>query len=71
MATLRVRKLSANARLPIRGSAAAAGYDLCSAVTAVIPARGRAKVPTDLAVACPPNTYARIGEPMRCVGGDT
>lgn len=33
---------------------------LRSAAAAVIPARGKAVVPTDLAIACPPGTYARI-----------
>ncbi len=33
---------------------------LCSAAAAVIPAHGKAVVPTDLAIACPPGTYARI-----------
>ena len=31
-----------------------------SAAAAVIPAHGKAVVPTDLAIACPPGTYARI-----------
>ena len=37
-----------------------AGLSFRSAAAAVIPARGRAVVPTDLAIACPPGTYARI-----------
>ena len=32
----------------------------CSAAAVVIPARGKAVVPTDLAIACPSGTYARI-----------
>ena len=58
---LKVKKLSANAVLPCRGSALAAGYDLSSAVEAVVPARGKALVATDLSVAVPEGTYARIG----------
>ncbi|KAF7056498.1 hypothetical protein CFC21_063898 [Triticum aestivum] len=57
---LKVKKLSANAVLPSRGSALAAGYDLSSAVEAVVPARGKALVATDLSVAVPHGTYARI-----------
>ncbi|KAF7070024.1 hypothetical protein CFC21_103599 [Triticum aestivum] len=57
---LKVKKLSANAVLPSRGSALAAGYDLSSAVEAVVPARGKALVATDLSVAVPQGTYARI-----------
>ncbi|KAM0836539.1 hypothetical protein ACQ4PT_062265 [Festuca glaucescens] len=62
---LKVKRLSPNAVLPSRGSAHAAGYDLSSAVKAVIPARGRALVATDLsvAVAVPEGTYARIAPP--------
>ncbi|TVU48825.1 hypothetical protein EJB05_00103 [Eragrostis curvula] len=48
---LKVKKLSANAVLPKRSSALAAGYDLSSAVETVVPARGKALVPTDLSVA--------------------
>ena len=32
----------------------------CSAKDCVVPAMGKAVVPTDLAIACPPGTYARI-----------
>eukprot|EP01018_Ginkgo_biloba_P020151 Gb_28972 [translate_table: standard] len=57
---LRVKKLSPNAILPSRGSAMAAGYDLSSARVAVVPARGKALVQTDLSIAIPEGTYARI-----------
>ncbi|KAL0031712.1 hypothetical protein WJX79_002462 [Trebouxia sp. C0005] len=58
--TLQVKLLSAAATLPKRGSAKAAGYDLSSAKDCVVPARGKAVVPTDLSIAIPPNTYARV-----------
>ena len=32
----------------------------CSAADCTVPARGKAVVPTDLAIAIPPNTYARV-----------
>ncbi|KAL5210165.1 hypothetical protein ABZP36_005788 [Zizania latifolia] len=57
---LKVKRLSENAVLPSRGSALAAGYDLSSAAEAVVPARGKAMVPTDLSIAIPEGTYARI-----------
>lgn len=57
---LKVKKLSEKAVLPSRGSALAAGYDLSSAEETVVPARGKALVPTDLSVAIPHGTYARI-----------
>ncbi|KAM3295004.1 hypothetical protein ACQJBY_037703 [Aegilops geniculata] len=57
---LKVKKLSDKAILPSRGSALAAGYDLSSAVETVVPARGKALVATDLSIAIPEGTYARI-----------
>uniref|UniRef100_A0ACD5W8Q2 Uncharacterized protein n=1 Tax=Avena sativa TaxID=4498 RepID=A0ACD5W8Q2_AVESA len=57
---LKVKKLSENAILPRRGSALAAGYDLSSAVEATVPARGKALVATDLSIAIPEGTYARV-----------
>ncbi|XP_010231696.3 LOW QUALITY PROTEIN: deoxyuridine 5'-triphosphate nucleotidohydrolase [Brachypodium distachyon] len=57
---LKVKKLSEKAILPSRGSASAAGYDLSSAADAVVPARGKALVPTDLSIAIPEGTYARV-----------
>ncbi|KAI4321586.1 hypothetical protein MLD38_034951 [Melastoma candidum] len=58
--SLRVKKLSENAVLPSRGSPLAAGYDLSSAVETNVPARGKALIPTDLSIAIPEGTYARI-----------
>ncbi|KAI9024139.1 dUTPase-like protein [Hyaloraphidium curvatum] len=57
---LLVKKLSDKARLPVRGSSRAAGYDLCSSADCVIPARGKHIVPTDLAIAVPPGCYGRV-----------
>ncbi|RLN42962.1 deoxyuridine 5' [Panicum miliaceum] len=63
---LKVKKLSDKAILPSRGSALAAGYDLssslvvASAAEMVVPARGKALVPTDLSIAIPEGTYARV-----------
>lgn len=37
------------------------GFDLSSAYDVVVPRRGRAIVKTDLSIAIPPETYARIG----------
>ena len=57
---LQVKILWENAVLPVRGSAGAAGYDLCAASNCVIPSRGKDTVDTGLAVALPSGTYARI-----------
>ncbi|PHT29080.1 Deoxyuridine 5'-triphosphate nucleotidohydrolase [Capsicum baccatum] len=56
----RVKKLSENAVLPSRASPLSAGYDLSSAVETKVPAKGKALVPTDLSIAVPQGTYARI-----------
>ena len=55
---LQVKILRENAVLPVRGSAGAAGYDLCAASNCVIPSRGKGTVDTGLAVALPSGTYA-------------
>ena len=41
------------------------GFDLSSAVDIVVPKKGKAIVKTDIAIAIPENTYARVGEVMR------
>eukprot|EP01117_Protostelium_nocturnum_P008416 TRINITY_DN3007_c0_g1_i1.p1 TRINITY_DN3007_c0_g1~~TRINITY_DN3007_c0_g1_i1.p1 ORF type:complete len:149 (-),score=60.43 TRINITY_DN3007_c0_g1_i1:82-528(-) len=57
---LKVKKLSADAVIPTRGTAFAAGYDLSSAHECVVPARGKALVKTDLAIAIPEFCYGRV-----------
>ncbi|KAL7820096.1 dUTP diphosphatase [Trichoderma gracile] len=57
---LHVKKLSPQARLPTRGSAFAAGYDLYAAKDTVVPARGKVLVDTDISIAVPAGTYGRI-----------
>ncbi|KAJ6403587.1 hypothetical protein OIU84_011910 [Salix udensis] len=58
--SFRVKRLSENAVLPSRGSPLSAGYDLSSVSAAKVPARGIALIPTDLSIAIPEGTYARI-----------
>lgn len=53
---LQIKKLSGKARLPTRGSAFAAGYDIYAAKETTIPARGKALVDTDISIAVPANT---------------
>ncbi|SCV70601.1 BQ2448_3363 [Microbotryum intermedium] len=55
-----VQRNSPKAKLPTRGSAAAAGYDLYSAEAKTVPARGKALINTDLSIAVPEGTYGRI-----------
>jgi len=58
--SLRFKKLDANATLPTRGSAAAAGLDLYSIETVKLPSKQRALVRTGLAVAIPEGYYGRV-----------
>jgi len=53
---LLIKKLSDKARVPTRGSAFAAGYDIYAARDTVIPARGKALVDTDISMAVPAGT---------------
>ena len=53
---LLIKKLSDKAKLPTRGSAFAAGYDLYAAKETTIPARGKGLVDTDLSMAVPAGT---------------
>eukprot|EP00741_Cyanophora_paradoxa_P005917 tig00000949_g5735.t1 len=57
---LRVKKLSENATIPVRGSKLAAGYDLSSAYECVVPAHGKLIVLTDIAIAVPEGHYGRV-----------
>jgi dUTPase len=57
---LQVKFLSPNAIMPTRGSHHAAGFDLSASEATVVPAGGRVVVKTDLSIACPVGTYARI-----------
>lgn len=64
---LLIKKLSEKARLPTRGSAFAAGYDLYASKETVIPARGKGLVDTDLAMAVPAGTcklYPQTSSPI-------
>ncbi|KAI1376372.1 deoxyuridine 5'-triphosphate nucleotidohydrolase [Hypoxylon crocopeplum] len=57
---LLIKKLSPSAKLPTRGSAFAAGYDLYASRATTIPSRGKILVDTDIAIAVPAGTYGRV-----------
>lgn len=57
---LKVKKLSANARVPERASAGAAGYDLYSAEEVVVAPGTRQMIRTGLSIQIPPGHYGRI-----------
>ena len=83
MSMVQIKKLRGNAVLPVRGSAFAAGYDLCACLegdeTVIIPPHHTLKIGTGLAFALPEGTFgavfARSGlaskqdlRPANCVG---
>ncbi|CAK9786502.1 dUTP diphosphatase [Cutaneotrichosporon oleaginosum] len=57
---LRVKRLAPTAVVPTRGSSSAAGFDLYASRPAVVPARGKAMVDTDISIALPEGTYGRV-----------
>jgi len=58
--SVRVKKLSAEARMPMKGTARAAGHDFYAKEGTNVPARGQAIIGTGIAIALPHNTYRRI-----------
>ncbi|GEM12793.1 DUTPase Dut [Rhodotorula toruloides] len=59
-ASFLVQRLSDSAKVPTRGSALAAGYDLYSAEDKTVPAQGKALISTGIAIAVPEGTYGRV-----------
>ena len=59
-APIQVERRSEHAKMPTRGSARAAGWDLYASAEATIAPKGRALVPTDIAIAVPEGCYGRI-----------
>ena len=55
-----MKRLNNNARIPVRGTSQAAGYDLTATQTAVCPAHGKVLVKTGLSITMPPGCYGRI-----------
>ena len=58
--SLLIKKLVEHAFVPARATPGSAGYDLASAVDAVIPSKGRLAVSTGIAIEIPQGTYGRI-----------
>ena len=57
---VQMKRLCKNAKLPIRGTARAIGYDLPIAQATVVLTHGKLLVKTSLAMALPPGCYGRI-----------
>lgn len=60
MESLRVKRLSPDATLPVRGSPGAVGYDLYALQGCIILPGRRGVVPTGISVELPPGCYGRI-----------
>jgi len=58
--SVRVKKLSAEARVPMKGTAKVVGCDLYANEGTDVPARGQAIVGTGIAIGLPQNSYGRI-----------
>ena len=58
--SIQVKRLSDNAIVPRRGTNGSAGYDLYASAECFIPAKGKAIVKTDIAMAIPNGYYGRI-----------
>ena len=58
--SVRVKKLSAETRVPTRGSARAAGHDLYASEGTDVPARGQAIVGTGIVIELSHHTNGRI-----------
>ena len=57
---VKIKRMNVNAKLPVRGTAGAAGYDLVVAQAAVVPAHSKCLVKTGLVITIPPDCYGRI-----------
>ena len=55
-----MKRVNKNAKLPVKGTSGAVGYDLAAAEAAVIPAHGKCLVKTGLSMALPPVCYGGI-----------
>lgn len=58
--TLFVKLLSTKAVPPTKGTEYSAGHDLYASEETVVPAGGKAMVSTDISIAIPVDTYARV-----------
>lgn len=57
---LKVKKLTDSAKLPVRASARAAGYDIIASEGAKVPSKGKEVIKTGIAIAVPPGYYGRV-----------
>ena len=62
---LQVKRLTAEAKIPTKGSKKAAGHDLYAQEGTTIPAKGQGIIGTGIVISLPPNTYRRIAPRSR------
>ena len=55
-----IQRVHVNARLPVQGTSGAAGYDMSTAQSAIVPAHGKCLVKTGVKMALPTGCYGRI-----------
>jgi len=65
--SVRIKKLSAEARVPRKGTARAAGHDVYANEGTDVPARGQAIVVTGIAIGLPHDIYGQIAQRSRVV----
>lgn len=58
--SIQVKRLSDSAIVPRKGTYGSAGYDLYASAECCVPARGKAVVKTDIAMAIPHGYYGRV-----------
>ena len=58
--SVKIKILSNNAKIPVRGTSKAVSYDLTVAQPTVVPAHGKCLVKTGLSLAMPSGCYGRI-----------
>ena len=57
---VQIKKLSESAVTPTKAHPSDAGFDLVASKTTIIPANGRALIPTDIAMAIPEGYYGMV-----------
>jgi len=60
VSSMQVKRTNPAAAMPVRGSVAAAGFDLAAAEANIVKAGGKAIIKTGLSIAIPQGTYARV-----------
>ena len=57
---VKIKRTNVNAKLPVRGTAGSAGYDLAVTQAAIVPVHGKCLVKIGLSMALLPDYYGRV-----------